>query len=115
MHEIVVSSLSLQEGLEVVDASAAGTDLARVLDESGCRVLMLACDGAELPPEEELLLRARPRLAVLALDADGRQAALYEPTSASPTGIHKVSLPDVSTDHLIVAIRAAAARLETKT
>jgi DNA-binding NarL/FixJ family response regulator len=110
LREIVVSSLSRQEGLEVVDAAEAGSDLRRLLDETGCQVLMLSCGGAELSPNEEQLLRARPRLRILALDAEGRRAALYEP--ASRTRPWKLCLGDVSIEGLVSAIRASVARLE---
>lgn len=103
LREIVVSSLSHQEGLEVVEAADAGIDLGRLLDETGGRVLMLSCAGAELPPAEERLLRARPRLRILALDEEGRQAALYEPTSGARP--RKLGLADVSMEGLVSAIR----------
>jgi DNA-binding NarL/FixJ family response regulator len=110
LREIVVSSLSRQEGLEVVDAAGAGVDLRQLLDETGCQVLLLSCGGAELSPGEEQLLRARPRLRILALDAEGRRAALYEP--ASGTRPSKLCLGDISMAGLVSAIRASVARLK---
>lgn len=110
LREIVVSSLSRQEGLEVVDATEAGVDLLPLLDETGCQILMLSCGDAELSPSEEQLLRARPRLRILALDAEGRQAALYEPVPG--TKPRKLCLGEVSVECLVTAIRASVARLK---
>lgn len=107
LREIVVSSLSRQEGLEVVDAAGAGIDLSGLLNETGCQVLMLSRASAELSPAEELLLRGRPGLRILALDAEGRQAALYE--SASDARPRKLYLADVSMEGLVSAIRASVA------
>jgi DNA-binding NarL/FixJ family response regulator len=110
LREIVVTSLSHQDGLEVVEAAEAGADLSRLLDQTGCQVLMLSRDGAELAPAEQQLLRARPRLRVLVLDGEGRQAALFE--SVSETGPRKRCLQEVSMEGLVAAIRASVARLE---
>lgn len=107
LREIVVGSLSRQEGLEVMDAAGAGIDLSGFLNETGCQVLMLSRAGAELSPAEELLLRGRPGLRILALDAEGRQAALYEP--ASDARPRKLCLTDVSMKGLVDAIRASVA------
>ncbi len=109
LREIVINSLSHQEGLEVVDAT--GADLRRLLAESDGQVLVLCGGGALLSASEEQLLRSRPRLRVLVLDPAGRQAALYE--SAPGTRPRRHRLPVVSMEHLVAEIRASVDRLDS--
>lgn len=109
LREIVINSLSHQEGLEVVDAT--GADLRRLLAVTAGQVLVLSGGGALLSAGEEQLLRSRPRLCVLVLDPGGRQAALYE--SEPGKRPRRRRLPEVSMEHLVAEIRAYVDRLDS--
>ena len=84
---------------------APGADLSQLFDETGCQVLMLSRDDGELSAGEERRLQARPRLRVVALYDEGRQAALYEPTPRERP--YQLRLREVSMERLVAAIRAS--------
>lgn len=101
LREIIVSSLSQHADLDVfeIDLAAAGSSappLGEAID-----VLMLGSEGAALDGEHERLLRSHPWLRILAIDRDGRHAALYDLRT------HRIALTEISTAALVEAIRNA--------
>ncbi len=107
LHDIVVTSLSRQHDMEVVDAAEAGAGLSRLPAAAGAEFLVLSAAGAELAPEQQRLMRERPRLRILAVDAEGREGVLYETVPGA--GLRGRPLPEVSMELLEAAIRASAA------
>jgi hypothetical protein len=105
LRDIVVSSLRNEHGMEVVDVAEAETDRGRLLDETGCQVLLLSCDRGELPQGTEDLLRDRPWLRVVAIESDGRQASVYEAVRGARASRRPVG--EVSMAGLAAVIRAS--------
>jgi hypothetical protein len=101
LREIIAQSLSPHEDLEVSLVELADRPEAHSVDRID--VLILGSNDAELSSEHELLLRSRPWLRILAIDREGRQAALYELRT------HRTALTQVSPEGLADAVRTACA------
>jgi len=93
--ELINSQLDMRVVAEV-GRDGALRDLARQLEPD---MVILGVDGQEIPAEARELVRERPSTKVLAVEATGRRAWLYE---LRP---HLELIGEISNDALLEAIR----------
>jgi hypothetical protein len=89
--DIVRSALASAEDIEIVGGPALSADVA-----------ILGLGGQARTDAPVVLLRQYPSLKVLAVEGDGREAALYEMRP------HRTELGEISPTTLLEAVRTAA-------
>lgn len=104
LREIIVNSLSAHPDLEVIELELAGTQSGRATLSEEVDVLMYTSDGAALAPWHEQLLWSRPRMRIVAIDTEGRDATLYELRT------HRIAVREPTTETLACVIRLARDR-----
>jgi DNA-binding NarL/FixJ family response regulator len=101
--DIVAGVIRALDDMEVVDCSETLTDPAETAARTAADLVILGCEEEELLQIGGRLLHVNPDIKVLAVEADGRRAFLYQ---LRP---HKVTLGEVSPGTLVKAIRQAFA------
>lgn len=99
MREIIRDLLSDEPGLDLVAEAVADVDLSGLVNATRADVLVMSLPDAELSDAASRVLELHPRVRLLGVVADGRDAILYE---LRP---HHRSLGDVSPDALVAALR----------
>lgn len=99
--DIVTGVLRALDDMEVVDCGETPADPVQTATRTAADLVILGCQEDELTQVGDRLLEVNPRIKVLAVEADGRRAFLYE---LRP---HKVPLGEVSPQTLVRAIRQA--------
>jgi hypothetical protein len=99
MREIIRDLLSDEQGLDLVVEAVADVDLSGLVDATRADVLVMSLRDAALPDAASRVLESHPRVRLLGVVADGRDAILYE---LRP---HHRSLGDVSPTALVAALR----------
>jgi DNA-binding NarL/FixJ family response regulator len=98
LREIVEDAVRSQPDMELVDSSD-GHDLPMAIKREHADVLIVAEHRADEPVSHEQLLLENPRLKILVVSRDGREAHLLE--------FWRVPVAEVSLQGLVGAIRAA--------
>ena len=101
LREIVSQVVAAQPDMEIVRELEAPTRLTQAVDGIGAEFVIAGGD-ALTPDDVDALLETHPRMKVLAVAGDGRDAFLYE---LRP---QRVPLGEVSPHTLLEAIRAAS-------
>ena len=98
LREILEDAVRSQPDMELID-SGDGHDLPMAIKREHADVVIVAERGADDPVSHEQLLLENPRLKVLVVSRDGREAHLLE--------FWRVPVAEVSLQGLVCAIRAA--------
>ena len=103
LHEILTDLVEAQADMELVSTPPGATDLATAAVIAKPRVIILGLDQGETPDESREVLHRMPDTKLLAIEASGRRAWLYE---LRP---HQVLIGEISPSGLLDTIRQAAA------
>jgi DNA-binding NarL/FixJ family response regulator len=99
LAEIVTEVVGSGPDLELAGSVAATADVVRRVERLGADVAIMGFDDENLVAS---LLTERPRLKILALAGDSREAWLYS------LGAERVRLGELSPEGLVAAVRQAA-------
>jgi DNA-binding NarL/FixJ family response regulator len=104
LRDVVHDVLQGQHDMQVVGQLGDQDGVADALARTGADLVVWGLDECRMPELWWRLFAHRPRLAVIAVDRDGREAALWrlEP--------RRTPLGELSPSFLVAAIREAAAR-----
>lgn len=100
MREIIVQTLSTQADIEVVKEVRDLSTIRESVPDLRPDVVILGCAESEVADIGSDLLKSDPRMRLLALTAEGRNAFLYQ---LNP---QKVALGELSPKRLLEAVRA---------
>jgi DNA-binding NarL/FixJ family response regulator len=101
LRDILCRLIASTADMEVVGERSEEGDLADGVAESAADVVLLGCEGAEVPRSAVRLLASRPAVKVFGVAVDGEGAFLYE---LRP---HRTAIGEVSPDVLLERIRTA--------
>lgn len=101
LRDIVAELVGAQEDMRIVGECAPGSSLRELARRLAPHVIILGVDGHEIPLDARVLVHERMATKVLAVEADGRHAWLYE---LRP---HQVRIGEISSYTLIDTIRGA--------
>ncbi len=101
LHDIVKGLISADAGMRVSADLADASGLREALSRQPAHLVIAGAEAVD-PADVDELLAERPRVRVLTIDGDGRDAVLYE---LRP---HRVRLGEVSPERLLATIRPAA-------
>lgn len=104
LREIVAEVVRAQPDMMVVGEYPADAELAGVAQRLEADVVILGADSGGFPALGRELVHRSPHVKVLAVEAEGRQAWLYE---LRP---HQVVMDQVAPADLVATIRAATMR-----
>lgn len=99
--DIMTGVIRELDDMDIVDCSETLTDPAEATVRTAADLVILGCEEDKLPEVGGRLLQVNPDVKVLAVEAAGRRAFLYQ---LRP---HKVTLVQISPRALVKAIRQA--------
>jgi DNA-binding NarL/FixJ family response regulator len=102
LGEIITEVVTDEPDMEVVGAVAGYSDLLPATRATSADTVIIGLDDGELPDVCEELLDERPRIALLGVHSDGRNAFVY---ALRP---RRVPIGDVSPADLVDVIRSAS-------
>jgi DNA-binding NarL/FixJ family response regulator len=107
LREIIAEVVRAQPDMVVVGEHPADSELAEVAQQLQADVVILGAEDGGLPARGRELVYRSPRITVLAVEANGRQAWLYE---LRP---YQTVIDQVAPNDLVSRIRAATQRVRT--
>jgi hypothetical protein len=108
LRDIVAELVGSQDDMCIVGESAAGSSLRDLARRLAPHVIILGIDSREIPTDARLLVHEQAAMRVLAVEADGRHAWLYE---LRP---HQVRIGEISAQSLVETIRGCAQLAEVQ-
>jgi DNA-binding NarL/FixJ family response regulator len=109
MRGIIRDLLSAEQGIDLVGETSDDVDLAELVHATRADVIVMGLNDTGLPAAGERLLAQHPRVRLLGVVADGRDAVLYE---LRP---HRQSLGEVSPEALVSAVRGSRSGQQART